>query len=381
MLLAEACSRRVDTAAIKKEHAAVSADLSAHSDGFSIDDTPLASTLLDRKWSLEAAWVVAYLNAHSSATADQLKAAISELDKDLESDIILLGKGTYGVATQKGEIGNAFLVASDGKRFRVVWNAKDSMPSAIQKSKLLGAWSATAARGCREHRKEDDWLECGPVYGRFGRLPDDQMKRRRFYLDASYAEIAGLTVAAQLSVWTWDGSILQPQFIGNYSYYIDPPEGTQADGLQADGESLRFRVRDEYRTFSTYGEDEGRPMDWTLKVTPAGIEDLGKTPVVSELETIDELFYRVARSKPTNDIATPQVRNRARTLIRHMPKKDGLPSLGAIMPLYAKSSESITKFCFEADYSLLFTLKRLQGKPYLLSMKQLDHCPASDASK
>ena len=120
MLLAPACSRRVDMAAIKKEHAVVSADLRAHSNGFFIDDTPQASALLDRKWSLEATWVAAFLNAHSSATVDQLKAAVSELDKDLESDITFLAPGMYGIATREGEIGNAFLVASDGKRFRVV---------------------------------------------------------------------------------------------------------------------------------------------------------------------------------------------------------------------------------------------------------------------
>ena len=122
-------------------------------------------------------------------------------------------------------------------------------------------------------------------------------------------------------------------------------------------------------------------MDWNLKVTPTGIEDLGKTPIVSELETIDELFFRVARSMPADDIATPQVRNRARALIRQMPKNDGLPSLGSIMPFKAKSLGSITRFCFDADYSLSFTLKRLQGKPFIMSMEQLDYCPASDASK
>jgi hypothetical protein len=380
ILLAVACSQHVNMTAIKKEHTAVSADLRAHSDGFSIDDTPLASALLDRKWSLEAAWVVAYLNGHPSATADQVKAAISELG--LDSDSILLDKGMYGITTREGEIGNAFLIAADGKRFKVVWNAKDSMRSTIPKSKLLEAWSAKAAQSqCRAHKTDKDWLTCGPVYGSFNRIPDDRMKRRRFYLSAIYAEFAGLNAEAQLSIWTWDGSILQPQFIDDYVFYIDQPKGTEADGMQPDGESLRFRVRDQYRTFSTCCDDEGRPMDWKLKVTPTGIEDLGKRPVVSELETIDELFCRVAQDKLTDDIADPRVRSRVRTLIRQMPKKDGLPSLGTLEYSNAKPAGSLTEFCFEADYSLLFTLKKLQGKPYLMSMKQLDYCPAAAPSK
>ena len=109
----------------------------------------------------------------------------------------------------------------------------------------------------------------------------------------------------------------------------------------------------------------------------SGIEDLGKTAVVSELESIDELFYRAARAKPTEDIATAQAGTRARTLVRQMAKKNGIPSLGTLMYSNRKPAGSVTEFCFEADYSLLFTIKTVAGKPYLNSMKQLDYCPAS----
>ncbi len=372
-LAASACSTRASTDKMKTEYAAVSATLKPHSDGFSIDESPQASALLDRKWSLEAAWVIAYLNGHPSATEGQVKAAVSELDKGLESNVTLLDQGTYGIAIREGEIGNVFLAASDRKRFRVVWNAKDLRPSATKESKLLGAWSAESARGqCRTKEKEEGWLGCGPLFGSFGPLPNDEKGRHRFYIDGTYAELAGLSAAAQLSIWTWDGSTVRPQFADNYVYYIDQPEGTRAEG-----EFLRVRVRDQFRTFSTCCDDEGRPMDWNIRITPTGIEDLGKTAVVSELESIDELFYRAARAKPTEDIATAQAGTRARTLVRQMAKKNGIPSLGTLMYSNRKPAGSVTEFCFEADYSLLFTIKTVAGKPYLNSMKQLDYCPAS----
>jgi len=373
MLAASACSTRASSDQMRREYAAVSAALNPHSDGFSIDESPQASVLLDRKWSLEAAWVIAYLNGHLSATEGQVEAAVSELDKGLESNVTQLDQGTYGIAIREGEIGNVFLAALDRKRFRVVWNAKDLRPGATKASKLQGAWSAESARGqCRTKEKEENWLGCGPIYGSFGRLPDDEKGRHRFYINGTYAEAAGLSAAAQLSIWTWDGLTLRSQFADNYIYYIDQPEGTRVEG-----EFLRVRVRDQFRTFSTCCDDEGRPMDWNIRVSPTAVEDLGKTAVVSELESIDELFYRLARARPTDDIATTQVATRARTLIRQMAKENGIPSLGILEYSNRKLAGSVTEFCFEADYSLLFTIKTVASKPYLNSMKQLDYCPAS----
>jgi hypothetical protein len=376
-LLFSGCSRRLDAKTIRKRYAAVSANLSPYCDGFFLKDTPQAATLLDQKWSLESAWVIEYLNEHPSATVKQIETEISTLDNKLSGSVTLLDKNLYSISIQEGEIGNVFLAAGEAKRFRIVWNAKDAMAGAGEKGNYFRPWSAQAARdGCRENVSGGDWLSCGPLYGGFDRLPNDKMGRRRFYLDGTYAEYAGLSAAAQLSIWTWDGTVLRPQFTGTYTFYIDQPVG-----IRIDGEFLRIRVRDQYRTFHTCCDDEGRPMDWNLRLTPTGVEDLGKTPVVSELETIDELFYRIARVMAADDIASPEAQSQARALIRQQPKESGLPAFGSLMTTTSKPVGSVTKFCFEADYSMLFTIKRVEGKPYVVSLKQIDYCPAEPAHK
>jgi hypothetical protein len=377
LLLSNACFRRQDATSIRKQYAAVSANLRPHMDGFSIDDTPQAAMLLDQKWSLESAWVIEYLNTHPSAAVQQIESAIRILD--IQGSVTALDNNLYGVSIQEGETGNVFLAASDGKRFRVIWNAKDAALKSRGKDNFLRPWSAQAARkDCRKNAKEEDWLSCGPLYGRFDRLPNGKMGKRRFYLNGTYAEYAGMNAAAQLSIWTWDGSEFRPQFDGTYTYYIDQPVGTRVDG-----EVLKIRVRAQYRTFHTCCDDEGRPMDWNLRLTPTGVEDLGKTPVVSELETIDELFYRIASLAPADEIASPEAQNQARTLIRQQPgqQPNGLPDFGSLMTTTRKSEGNVTRFCFEADDSFLFTIRRVGQKPYVVSLKQLDYCPAESIHK
>jgi hypothetical protein len=373
------CSTRDNPTKIRKEYADVTAALKGHSDGFFIDEGPETSALLDRKWSLQAAWVTAYLEEHPSAVAEQIEGSVSHLDANLRSEATLLGRGLYGIAIQEGEIGNVFIVAEKRKHYAAVWNAKDSTPNATRESKLLAAWSAQAARGeCRSRSREENWSNCGPLYGKLGNLPNDDKGRPRFFLNGSYAEAAGLTVAAQLSVWVWDGSEPRSEFVGTYSYYID-----QEVGARLEGELLRIRVRDQYRTFSTCCDDEGRPMDWNLKLTPTGVQDLGYSPVPSPLEIIDELFYRTASDMPADDIAASQVLARARALVLEMPKENGIPALGTLAPPYP-NLEGPAEFCVEFEgygYGLAFSMGTAQGKPYLKAMRQQARCPTRESPK
>jgi hypothetical protein len=349
-----------------------------HSDGFAIDASPEAFVLLDREWSLQAAWVTAYLEDHPSATAKQIEGSVSSLGADLQCTAILLAPGLYGIAIQKGEVGNVFVIAGNHKHPRVVWNAKDLKPGTTRNSKLLAAWSAQAAKGeCRNQLKSEDWLNCGPLYGRFGSLPDDDKGRRRFFLDGSYAAAAGLSVGAQLSVWVLDGTEPRPEFVGAYSYYID-----RAVGTRLEGDLLRIRVREQYRTFSTCCDDEGRPMDWSLKLTPTGVEDLGYSPVSSPLEMVDEVFYRTAKGMPADDIAAPQVVAQARALMRRMPKKNGLPAMGVLMPPYPNFVGDAAEVCVDfEDHGLALSITQVNGKPYLAAMRQRTYCPDPPAQK
>lgn len=211
------------------------------------------------------------------------------------------------------------------------------------------------------------------------RLPDDDKGHQRYFLGGSYAEDAGLSVAAQLSVWAWDGSEPKLEFVGTYSSYI-----FQAVATRLEGEILRVRVRQQYRTFSTCCDDEGRPMDWNLKLTPTGVQDLGYSPVPSPLETVDELFYRIAKGIPADDVAAAPVLAQARALMRRMPQENGVPTLGTLMPPYPNPAGDAADFCadFALDgFGLEFSMRKLNGKPYLTAMRQRAHCPDSLAAQ
>lgn len=84
LICGTACSTRANPAKIRKEYAAVAAALKPHSDGFFIDESPEASALLDLEWSLQEAWVTAYLEDHPSATAKQIEGSVSDLGANLQ---------------------------------------------------------------------------------------------------------------------------------------------------------------------------------------------------------------------------------------------------------------------------------------------------------
>ena len=48
---------------------------------------------------------------------------LSDLGVNLQCDATLLAQGLYGIAIQKGEVGNVFVTAATHKHHRLVWNA------------------------------------------------------------------------------------------------------------------------------------------------------------------------------------------------------------------------------------------------------------------
>lgn len=371
LIFGTACSTRANPAKIRKEYAAVAAALKGHSDGFFLDKSAEASALLDRKWSLQAEWVTIYLDDHPTAAEKQIEGSVSDLDGNLRGNAILLDEGLYGIGIQDNEMGNVFILAEKRKHFRLVWNAKDLRPGTTRDSKALAAWSAQAARlECRE-KTEYNSLGCGPLFGGFGSLPNDGQGHRRFYVDGTYAEYAGMAAAGQLSVWVWDEPQPRLEFVGVYTYYIDQPVGTRVEG-----EILRVRVRDQYRTFSTCCDDEGRPMDWNLELTPTGVQDLGYSPVPSPLEPLDEIFFRTAKGIPAGDLATPPVLAKARVMVRRAPKENGIPTVGGLMPPYPDVVRGAGEFCADfEDFGLAFSMQKVNGRPFLTAIKQITRCP------
>jgi hypothetical protein len=296
------------------------------------------SRLLNRRWELFGEWAAAYTSDHPDVAPEVLRAALLELDPDTHIEVVKLADRTYVVSDHRGAVGNVFLLRTGENLSRVVWNIKSAQQTTSEMGRVLDAWSSTAALDdCRERIPTKMWASCGPVFGAIRLLPSSPKGHPRFYVDATYSSEGG-SVAAQLSIWEWNGSSLQPLFVKTYGYMID-----QGVFTRVDGNLIKVRVKDDWRTFSSCGMCEGRQRDWTLRITPSGVEDLGKLSVVPELDAIDDLFYRAARGMPVPSLVSPSAFNAARKVVKTN------QGFGMISDWYVHRNSNSTIVCFSAD--------------------------------
>ena len=297
-VLAAACPAAAgpveDEAAI---HAAEAA-LQDHFDGLFLDDTPTAPALLDASFTAVRQWGVSYLNAHPGVSATAFAAAILKVAGD--TSVVDLGGGAFLVAQPDGGAGQVFILAPGVGGATTAW----SMAQASQApgaNPLLRAWlPARAQDGCRPTVPDSAWATCGPLQADIARLPDRADGKARFYVDATYSQRAGATLGAQISLWTWNGHTATPDVVGRYDWEVDQTVRTHLAGPL-----LTIHEKDDFKTFYACGSCEGRQLIWTLKLTPSGVQDLGKRSLEPDLDLIDELIDRSIRRAPTADIAAP----------------------------------------------------------------------------
>lgn len=309
------CRPQTDWNQLKAEYDAAKTALKPHFDGFGIDDAPQAPALVSREWSLIGEWAAQYLTETPSPTCDEIKAAIGRLDSTLDADAIKLDEHTYIVVTRQDEMGNIVLLTRDNGSYRAAWNIQSPGRDALTQFDVLAAWSAKNASGmCYHQRQQKNWWQCGPMFGEAVKLPDDSKGHVRFYVDATHSQELGLTVGAQLSIWEWDGQNVLPLLVKTYGYMVD-----QAVGTRFQGEFLRIREKGDFKTISTSGSSEGRQMEWTIRVTPEGVQDLGKKSMVRELDLVDEAYFRLEHGMPAADVASPAVQATLKRSITRTP--------------------------------------------------------------
>ncbi|HEV8239467.1 MAG TPA: hypothetical protein VGS57_08880 [Thermoanaerobaculia bacterium] len=289
---AENAGARGDEASLQREYAAVRAALAPHFDDFKIDDDRRAVDWLDRLWTLTGDWAARWLEAHPGATAGALATAVSTLEPELSADVLPLGDG-FLVATRRGELGNVVLVAPERHGYRAVWNVKD----------VLRSWSAAGARArCVDDENEDD-DDCGGWMPALGALPADGSGRARFFVDATAGQYAGSTVGAELTIWTWDGTRAALALRHAYSYALDDDAGT---ATHLDGDELVLREKRAFRAFFGSGGSPHRRVETRIHLTPTDISEPESQSLDPELDTLDELFVRLVRGEPTDELATPE---------------------------------------------------------------------------
>jgi hypothetical protein len=342
---------------------------------------------LNRIWSIIGKWTAAYLNSGPTGVAPaELARHIESLDPagdcaktdykcweeyHLSATAISLKQGpdsAHAVSVSYPRMGTFFIVARDASGYQVRWSVKDVAEKHYPSKDELGYWAyADFAYGD------------GPLVGRVNFLPPSFTGNPRFYVNAFAASKIGGTSPRQISIWEWNGKEALPLLIKTYSASFD----TGSVRLQND--LLLIPTKDNYKTFFSCGGCPEAKVLWTIRVSPAGIEDLGKKHVVPELQAVDELWYRLINNLSATGIASKKVIARTKQLIQTMKAEATEPtdytSLSMLGSWKIIKQGTRERLCFSADNlickRLLFDIRPGGGNPYFSALRVVDDCQTS----
>jgi hypothetical protein len=353
--------------------AANEAALAPHDDGVTLDDDPRAPALLRQRWTLAAEALARLLDAGPAPARADVDAALARLDKDLSGRLTRLDAASVLAVAWMGEQGDALILARTDGRYAVAWRADDDAARHADFPQLRAFDPANAAASCRASHAGAGWVECGPVFPKAGVLPNGDGGVRRFYLDASYAQAAGSTGEAQLSLWRWDGRTATPFSLIPYAFLL-----VSARALSVEGDVLTLPIKDAYASFSDCGSCVGRQRLWTLRLTPTGVRDLGKASAAPEVDVIDDLYDRALHHRPMAGLASPAV---ARLIAAQISKGDAAHG----GPVMGQGSWQMTvnrrQVCLWTDYggTALFTLAHARGAIRVIAARPLGDRFCGDA--
>jgi hypothetical protein len=320
------------------------------------EDTPRIRALMKREWHAEQVWAAAYLARYPGATHAELRhPQLGKRDIPLTFDFAHLGRGAFLVAARDGEVGTVFILAPGDGGLTPIWSVTDARtPAGLARGNELHNWSADCSVLYSKQRI------CLPLWGRIGILPSKADGTERFYIDATYAQDAGATVANQFTIWDWNGAKATPRYLKIYLMMVEQPTG-----LRHRGDTIILRMKEDWGHFHSCGQCNGRQRDLTLKLTPSGQQEFGVRSIHPELDRIDLLIDRVLAGKPAGDVASDQaiamVRSQLSENLAQMkdPKQaDIAPLLGMVMNYRITHRKRETQVCLDldSDISNRFTL-------------------------
>lgn len=280
---------RERAALIRTEYKMIRDAYNSHGGGWSIEKGDIYAQLADRLISLIEEWIVVCFEMHPMLTVEDFENALHELDADLGGSMAELNHHTFAIAPVIYPAGTFFVISKVGDEFKIVWSIKDAAKTYTKSG--ISDWS-------QERLSEKGNF---PVYGDVFKLPKCGNGNPRFYINATYAG-QGMTALGQLSVWEWNGTEAVPLFVRYFMYVIE-----ESGDVDFDGELIRIRTKEEMRTFHSFGPDPNPVGVLTIRITPDGVEDLGKYFEEPDFQVIDDLIYRIGNGKDVSDIATPDV--------------------------------------------------------------------------
>jgi hypothetical protein len=134
-----------------------------------------------------------------------------------------------------------------------------------------------------------------------------------FFLDATYAQQAGLDVLGQLSIWRWNGTSATPLLAGIYGYTLGDED--PRDVTHLDGDVLRAREKGDFRSMFVTAPEPGRRLEWRIRITPSGVEDLGHIPLDPELDFVDQILAGALANKPLSNEVSPGAARKLRVVL------------------------------------------------------------------
>jgi len=277
--------------------------------------------LLTEGWKLTGEWVGAWLDLHPNASAKQLQAIFPDFTPppykgiydEKRANLYAMGgsatrvakdvyvvASTYGPEDIEGTSGTFFVVSRDASgHFRPIWDIKPLAERHYELRDEIGLWAVLES--CAYH--------CGPMaVNKVLPLPPTAKGLPRFAVDAYQASNGG-TVEAQLGVWEWDGKEAHAELIQSYNYAAD------YGGIHSQGNLVRIVTKEPTSTLVPCGMCPEPRGDWTLRLTPNGIEDLGHRFRTPEIEWADQLLTTVAKSGDASALASPEALSALRDAI------------------------------------------------------------------
>lgn len=244
-------------------------------------------------WRLAGAYLASRLTSRPDLTADDLVAAVKELDAGLswrerhapaiDATATKLGNGDFVITLQYFETGTVLIAgASRGGAARMKWSI----------ASVLRCWRAS----------------CGPYSAGIEVLPSARNGDPRFLVEAVHGG-NGVTVSAQTSAWRWDGSEAHLLAIDQHLESLEDDRQTSIDG-----DVVIVPTKEVARSFSSLGATREPAGTWRLRLTANGAKNLGHQWVSRELRWADDFLFALSEGRAVGRFATPAV---ARELLRH----------------------------------------------------------------
>ncbi|MBN9660020.1 MAG: hypothetical protein J0H49_17665 [Acidobacteria bacterium] len=216
-----------------------------------------------------------------------------------------------------GAIGNVFIVTKARGRHRVAWSIDQAADPPGEFAVGLAKWRASSAGPSEVFKRASVERPTGPLVPNLGLLPQDRQGRARFYIDAAYAQSAGGSGTKQISLWIWDGQSARPLILRDYRV-----TWFQAKFTRLEGDLLKVHEKRLFRMFDSCSGCDERQIEWVVRVTPDGLEELRETSATPQMDAVDELFYRLTRGEPAATVATPAAIDAATSILEEVRKSN-----------------------------------------------------------